>query len=173
MDVLADLLKITIPAAVLLYGMYMIVSVFLNKEMEKNQIQLKMRHSELILPIRLQAYERICLFLERIALNNLVMRVNNPAYSAREFQQKLLSEIRDEFNHNLSQQVYMSDKAWEMVKGAKEQLYTIINTAAQNTNQDGKSLDLAKQIFELMITQEEEPVNQALKFVKEEIRVIF
>lgn len=173
MDVFIEFLKIIVPAALVLYAMYLTVKAFLNKEMERTQYQIKSRNTEIVLPIRLQAYERIILFLERISPNNLITRLNQAKMSAKEFQQVLLKEIRDEYNHNVSQQVYMSEEAWELVKNAKEDLIVSINAASEKMKDESTSLDLAKQIFEEMIGKEVDPITLALHEVKDEIRSSF
>src|SRR5436305_409786 len=93
---LQDFIQILLPAALVLYAMYLTVKSFLDKETERKLIDLKTKNSEIVVPIRLQAYERMCLFLERITPNNLLVRLNDTAYSAMELQQVLLSEIRQE-----------------------------------------------------------------------------
>ena len=173
MDILLDLIKIVIPAAIALYAVYLIVKSFLNRELEKKVLDIRMKNSEIVLPIRLQAYERMCLFMERISPNNLVIRLNDPGYSAREFQQVLLNDIRQEYNHNLSQQVYMSDESWNLTKSAMEDIVVVINSAAGNLNGEGSSMDLSKMIIEIMLEKKEDPVSAALTHMKDEIRQIF
>ena len=173
MDALIDFGKILLPAGTVLYAMYLVIKSFLTKEMERKIIDIKIKNTETVLPIRLQAYERICLFLERISPNNLVVRLNDASLSAAQFQQVLVNEIRQEFNHNLSQQVYLSDEAWEMVKNAMEDIVSVVNIAAQQLKGDDKSVDLAKRIFELMMEKNNDPVLIALKKVKDEIRTSF
>lgn len=173
MDALIDFGKILLPAGTVLYAMYLVMKSFLTKEMERKMIEIKIKNTETVLPIRLQAYERICLFLERISPNNLVIRLNDASLSAAQFQQVLVNEIRQEFNHNLSQQVYLSDEAWDMVKNATEDIVSVVNIAAQQLKSDDKSVDLAKRIFELMMEKNNDPVVIALKKVKDEIRTSF
>ena len=173
MEILAELAKLIIPAAIVLYGMYLTVKSFTRKELESSLLQLKMKNTETILPIRLQAYERICLFLERISPNNLVIRLNDSSYSAKQFQQILISEIRNEYNHNLSQQVYMAEHGWTMVKNAKEEIIAIINQSGEGLEENSKSIDLARRIFERMTERDQDPVSVALAEVKNEIRQVF
>ena len=121
------------------------------------------------MPNRLHAYERICLFLERISPNQLIVRLNNGNYTAREFQQILLNEIREEYNHNVSQQLYTSEQSWELVKSAKEDLIVTINEAASDLPQEATGVDLSKAIFERSMQKEPDPINHALLTVKKEI----
>lgn len=173
MEILVELAKLIIPAAIVLYGMYLTIRSFTTKELEKAMLDHKMKSRDTVLPIRLQAYERMCLFLERISPNNLVVRLNDSAYNAKQFQQILLAEIRNEYNHNLSQQVYMSDEAWDAVKNAKEAVITVINQAGEELSEEAKGVALAKKVFEKMLEKEQDPIAHALVLVKNEIRQVF
>lgn len=173
MEGLSDFIKILLPAALVLYAMYLTIRTMLNKELQKTQLELKQRSIETTLPIRLQAYERITLLLERISPNNLILRLNQAELSAKELQQIMLREIRDEYNHNVSQQVYMSDEVWDLVKNAKEDLIITINTSADKLEDGASSMELAKQVFEEMMNKEVDPITHALHQVKDEIRQSF
>lgn len=173
MEVIVEILKITLPAGLVIYGMYLVAVSFLKTERDNKLISLKTKNTETILPIRLQAGERICLLLERVTPNNLIRRVNTGNYSAKELHQILLSEVREEFNHNLSQQLYFSDETWESVRNAIEQVITMINRAAQDLNEEARGIDLNKRIFQLYLEKNNDSISQALKNVKSEIRVYF
>ncbi|MEQ6118054.1 hypothetical protein [Reichenbachiella sp. MALMAid0571] len=173
MEALIEFGKIILPAGAVLYAVFLTVRMFLTKDLEKRLLELKMKNSETVLPIRLQAFERICLFLERISPNNLIMRVNDDEYKSGQFQQILLHEIREEYNHNLSQQVYMADETWDLVKNAMEEIVMIINEAAGAVDQDSKSIELAKKIFQVTMSREKQAVDYALQTLKEEIRLVF
>ena len=173
MDPFFDLAKVLLPAAIFLYGMYLLVRSFISRDIELRRLEVRGRAIETILPNRLQAYERICLFLERISPQNMLLRLNTPGISAREFHRMLLDEIRNEYNHNVSQQVYMSEDAWNLVKNAKEDLIIQINEASQAMPPEATSLDLAKKIFELAMEKKIDPMGHALSEVKKEIQQTF
>ncbi len=168
-----DLLKITIPALLILYSAYLMVRSFLNKQLDEKLLTLRHKNQETVLPVRMQAYERICLLLERISPNNLIPRVNEKDMTAGQLQAVMVSEIRNELNHNLSQQVYMSDDAWTYVKSAVEQLVSLINETANELGPESNSLDLAKQVFEKNMANQTDTLTGALTFVKAEIRELF
>jgi hypothetical protein len=170
MEIVTDLLKILLPSALVLYAMYLTMTAFLKKQFEEKQLEQRRKQVEVALPIRLQAYERMCLFLERISPNNLIVRMNGSATRAIEFQQILMQEVREEFNHNLSQQVYMSHEAWEQIRGAQQEVITLINQAAVEVAPDATPLELSKKIFEKIIQENRNPTANALKLVKEEIQ---
>lgn len=173
MDALIEFGKILIPASVVLYAAYLIVRSFIQKEIELRKLEVRSRSIETILPSRLQAYERITLFLERISPQNLLIRLNAPGLAAREFHQLLLAEIRNEYNHNVSQQVYMSEHVWSIVKNAKEDLIVSINDAAGEMGAESTSLDLAKKIFEKSVNKSVDPIGHALSELKKEIQQTF
>ena len=89
MDTLLEFAKLLIPAGAVLYGMYLVVKSFVQKELDKAEIEVKSNNAEVILPLRLQAYERISLFLERISPNNLVIRIRDNSFSAGQFHHAL------------------------------------------------------------------------------------
>ena len=169
-----DLLKVVLPAGLVLYGMYTVVNSYLTKEYQKRILELRMKNSEVVLPIRLQAYERVCLLLERLTPSNLLVRVSSAGQSAAEYQRILLTEVREEFNHNVSQQMYMSDQAWQMVKRAKEDVVTLINRVYHELPpENAKGTDLAKRVLENILATEKEPTSPALSFLKQEINQVF
>ncbi|SOD97536.1 DUF7935 family protein [Spirosoma fluviale] len=173
MDLLSDFLKLIVPAGLVLYGMYLTVKLLLEREASRYQFEVKNRYTETVVPIRLQAYERMVLFLERISPNNLLLRLGGSSTTVLELQQRLLQEIRDEYNHNLSQQVYMSQTTWDQVQAAMNDVMVLINQASGDTRPDAPALELSKRIFERIIQQDRQPTYEALKAVKEEIQVMF
>lgn len=173
MEALIEFGKLIIPAALVLYAMYLTVRIFINKEIDKARMEVRGKSIETILPNRIHAYERICLFLERISPNHLLVRLSTGKYSAQELQQILLNEIREEYNHNVSQQIYMSEEVWDLVKNAKEELILTINEAARSLPADASGTALSKQIFELVVNKKVDPIAHALTEVKNEIRQTF
>lgn len=173
MDALIEYGKILLPASLVLYAVYLMVRSFIIKEIELKKLEIRTRSIETILPNRLQAYERMCLFLERISPPNMLLRLNNPGYSAREFHKLLLDEIRNEYNHNVSQQIYMSEDVWSMIKNSKEDLTILINEASSMMGPEATSLDLARKIFELTLEKKVEPIGHALSELKKEIQQTF
>lgn len=104
-------------------------------------------------PLQLQAYERLVMLSERISIPNLVSRVNTSGISAREMQLLLLESIKQEYEYNTSQQIYVSPVAWEAVRNLKEQNMLIINQVAATLPPDASSMDLNKRLMEFIMTQ--------------------
>jgi len=139
-----------------------------DKEIELKSQQVK-ENSKVLTPIRLQAYERMVLFLERISPSNLIMRQNYTGLTVFQLQTRLIQAIREEYEHNLSQQLYVSSTAWEQVLQAKEEVVRLINTASSQLKSD----DAAVKLGQLIITSEKElkkPVTKtAVSVLKKEM----
>ena len=173
MELVADLVKIILPSGLVLWAMYLTVSSFIKKDVVEKELAIKAETTKTMLPIRLQAYERMALFLERISPNNLLIRLNGRAGNVAEFQQLMLAEIREEFSHNLSQQVYMSDQAWTVVKNAMNETVALINLSARDLVPTSPALELSKRIFEVIMEKNVNPSDEALRVIKQEIRENF
>jgi hypothetical protein len=170
MDFFFEILKYILPAAIAIAGVYLVIHRFFQQETRKMDLDRQQALRRETFPVRMQAYERVVLLLERISLNQLILRVSKPGLIAVQFQALLIHTIREEFDHNLSQQVYISSKAWELVKTAREEMIRLINTAAGKLPKESPSADLAGQILELYASLEDDPVSRAIEFVKQEAR---
>ncbi len=118
------------------------------------------------LPIRLQAYERMALFLERISIPSLVVRVAPKSANKGDYESLLIKSIENEFEHNLSQQIYLSDECWNIIKAAKSATIQMIRKAAMSET------DSADKLREDVLTEtmdKSSPSATALSFVKKEI----
>lgn len=173
MEPIWDLVKIIIPAGIVLYAMFLTVKTMLQKQNEAKIIEIKAKNKEIVLPIRLQAYERMSLFLERISPDQIIKRVQKNDMNVAELQYLLLNEIREEFNHNLSQQVYMSDEAWKIIKNAKEELIMVVNQSAKELDPEAKSIELVKKIYEESLEKKIDSIEYGLSFLKNEIQQEF
>ncbi|MCE7066822.1 hypothetical protein [Dyadobacter sp. CY326] len=167
------LLAIVILGAAIIFGVYATITTLADKFADRQKWEIRGKHTGITLPLRLQAYERMCLFLERIAPNNLLLRLVPSAMSALELQQILLQDIREEYNHNVAQQMYISSNAWEQITNAMNETVAVINQAATEIPGEAPPADLAKKIFSHVIEKEVQPSAHALKVLKEEIRTLF
>lgn len=118
--------------------------------------------------IRIQAYERLVLLTERIALPNLISRLNQPNISASEMKLILCENIKQEFEYNSTQQLYVSPVSWDSVRNLKEQNIMLVNQVASKLPLDASGSDLNKKVLEVLISQPggalHEMVLQALNF---------
>jgi hypothetical protein len=172
METLLEIIKITIPAVVVLLTTYFLVGKFLDRENNLKAMELRHAHKETITPIRLQAHERIILFLERINPNSVIMRANKNT-SAMMLERELINIVRSEYEHNLSQQLYISTKAWDATVNAKEETIKLISVAASKVHREASALELAQTIIAITAQLTELPTTNAIALVKKEIRKLF
>lgn len=179
-----EFLKILIPSIVLLLVVYIMMREFTKQNAkqfnflrdEQDLQKIKMKNLEkkgvdkVSLPLKFQAYERMVLFLERINPPNLIARVLVPNMKTSSFHSTLLATIRDEYEHNMSQQIYLSDNAWDLVKNAKEEVIRRINTIAANFKSDDDASIFAEEIIKSNISQKSNSIEMALTGLKDDIR---
>jgi hypothetical protein len=110
-------------------------------------------------PLKLQAYERLVLLCERISLPSLISRVSQPGLTAREMQHFLIETIKQEFEYNISQQVYVSTIAWDAVRNLRDQNMLVINQVASILPPDARASELNKQLLEVVMGQQEKALH--------------
>lgn len=172
METLSDILKITIPALIVFFTAWVLLRNMIKNDQDKRRQELLLQNSRTVTPIKLQAYERIVLFLERISLESLLVRVSSPEMSVQQLHSAMLNAIRSEFEHNLSQQVYMSQQAWEVVRNARSNMIKIINSEVEKLPPDSTGMTLSKKLLEKIMELEKEPTRAAIDYVKNEIAKI-
>ncbi|TAE04099.1 MAG: hypothetical protein EAZ97_00565 [Bacteroidetes bacterium] len=172
MEIIADLVKIVLPAGIVLYGMYLVIKSFLRKDFDKKLLELKSQDRNVTLQMRLQAYERMTLFLERVSPNNLLPRLNNQEYTVDMFQQILIMEIRNEFAHNATQQIYLSDETWNVIQSAVERLISLISESASQIDKTVPSIELARKMVENILAIQDDITSSALLVLKKEARTL-
>jgi hypothetical protein len=169
METFVEILKISIPAVLVLITAWLILRNMIKNDQDKRKQEIILQSSRAVVPIRLQAYERIVLFLERISLESLLVRTNSPGMSAAELHSAILNTIRSEFEHNLSQQIYMSQQAWEVVKNARSSTVKLINSEFEKTPRTASGLDFSKHLLERVMELDKEPTKTAVEFIKNEV----
>jgi hypothetical protein len=173
MVLFVETLQYTLPALIVFLTAYLLIRKFLENDRKLKKIDLLYKNDRYIIPIRLQAYERLILFLERISPESLLVRINRQGMTGNQLHSELLAAIRAEFEHNLTQQLYVSRESWEMVKNARTNLVNIINEAAKSIEPDSPSIKLSQAILEEMMEKETSPVENAIDFIKREIKGLF
>ena len=174
-----QVLMYTIPALVVLISVWIVMNKVFKDEEQKRLWELKKASQKEISPTRLRAYERLALVLERTQPEALVMGLNERLEAAGEslanlsvtkMQQELLRTVRLEFDHNLSQQVYVSDETWSQIIGARDEMAAFISTMAIQMPKESTSMDYAKVLMTAYRNNGETPHQIALDALKEEAR---
>ena len=167
---ITELLKITIPAILVLLTAYIVLDKLLRNEDKRRKFELTKNNLSALTPIRLRAYERLILVLERTIPANLIVNTIKPEMSNMELHTHLLATIRQEFSHNTSQQIYVSDDLWLYIRGAQESLLKLINTCAAQCNPSNSGAELAERIIQIFSSSEKTPSELAIEKLKNEVR---
>lgn len=168
-----EYLYFTIPAVIVLLATSSLTYFFFRNDQKKREHELKITSHKQTTPLRLQAYERLTLFLERISPENMLVRVKQARQTNEELQYELLRTIRMEFEHNFSQQIYVSAKAWKRVCDSKEFVVKTINTCAIECNPKGNGMELSKMILENIQDDQVHSPHATLLFLKKEVQALF
>ena len=173
MNVLLQIALIVIPAAAVL----LTTIFFLRRESEKEttnlRTELKKQRQKYFLTGRVESYQRVILLMERIHPGNLTMRLHKPNTTAKSLQTSLLKAIREEYDHNVAEQLFISPKAWGMVKKSKEESIKIINIAANSVGPTQSSTEMATKLFEIVAELETLPTEITIELLKEEFQKLF
>lgn len=174
MESALEIMKYLLPSLVVFATTVYLVNRYFHAEERKRHQQAILNNQQMITPLRLQAYERAILFLERISPDSLIMRVNKPGLTVQQLQSEMLSSIRSEYEHNLTQQIYISHGAWQMLKIARGRTIQLINSKAGKLHASSPGLELSKAILESLVDDEEKtPTSDAIAFIKKEISQLF
>lgn len=174
METFTQILVYLVPGIIIFLTTYLVIRAFLDREYNLRLLEYRQTNMRESLPMRLQAYERLTLFMERIALNNLLPRIRKQEMSVSEFRSALISNIRIEYEHNLSQQIYVSNDSWAMIKVAKEEIIGMINQQALELRPDADSIELSKKIIGVLADSEEDsPGAKAINQLKKDAMLLY
>ncbi|HPC26923.1 MAG TPA: hypothetical protein PK410_05285, partial [Paludibacteraceae bacterium] len=165
--------EIILPALLVLLTAYLLLDKLLRNEEKKRNFEIFKNNVSIITPIRLRAYERLIILLERTAPNKLILNVLKPNMTSFDLQTELLNTIRQEFAHNLSQQIYVSNELWNYIQATEESLLRLINMCASQCNPADSANVLAEKIIEVYNASEHTPTEQAIEKLKAEVRSYF
>jgi hypothetical protein len=164
-----EILKIVLPALIVFITAYFLFRDMLENDQRRREFEFRVLRTKEITPIKLQAYERLTLFLERISPESMLVRHSPHETTVAGYHEILLNIVRQEYEHNLSQQIYVSPLLWETIRGAKEKLITIINSSAEELDQKSPGYELSKKIFNNYLDEDPAPVALALADLKKEV----
>ena len=173
METLFDILKIVLPALIVFATAY-----YLLKQLTDNQVRLQAMkqqsdRSAVTLPLRLQAYERLSLFCERIAIENLLLRVKAQGMNAGQYKVALLIAIQQEFEHNVTQQVYVSNQLWQIIQIARDDLSRFIDLVSEKVDRTASAAEFAEQLLAYAAQRDENPLPSARAAIQKEAGSLF
>ena len=158
------------------------ITVFIAYLLMKNDIQQYFRFKSILLqkeekatffPLRLQAYERMIIFIERINPSNLLLRLHQQGISVSNLQALVLDDIKSEYQHNITQQLYIDSISWTVLRKLKDDTIAMVNNVAQNLPPEATGVDLSKKILQHMSTIEENPYELTIQQLKTDVQKMF
>jgi len=168
-ELIFDIIKYLLPALVLFFTVRLIVNAYLANEEKKRALSKQGSVNQATLPLRLQAYERLILLLERITPAQIINRTIQTGLTVYHLQKNMVQVIREEYEHNLTQQIYISPEGWAMIKTAKEEIILLINKSAAEKDAEAVAGELATTILERWAQQDQNPVQEAIDKLKSEV----
>ncbi len=174
MDLLLEILKLTLPALVVFFTVYFVLKLLLEERQRMDGVMLRQEAQKITLPLRLQAYERLTLLCDRVSIPNTLLRVRMPGMTVAQLTHALLLAINQEFDHNSSQQLYVSETLWRIISIAKQQTLELIAQAAEGLDPQGGDEALVRRLFAMLEAQgEPTPLQQAIVAIRTEAGRLF
>ncbi len=171
-DIVIEMAKLLLPSLMVFLAVWIVFNHIKKSDIRRHSFELRMKEKRTVLPNRLQAHERMILFLERISPESLIMRLQRPHLTVQDLHATLLKTIRQEWDHNVSQQLYLNDKTWLSIKSARENIVKLINTEAGKLKPTDPAMKLSQSILE-ECSGEKPLIADALKLIKGDVRDLF
>lgn len=171
---LTEIAKLTIPALLLAGVVVYLVRLFLQRDQQMRILETKINANKEVIIIRLQAYERMVLLLERMHPSAVIQRVLEPGMNAKSLQYALVASVQTEYEHNFAQQLYVSSDAWNLITAAKTEIIKLINGIGTATTHETSAQEYSTMLLNAIVNAELPlPSQTALDFLKAEARGIF
>lgn len=162
-----ELLSYTLPAVVTGVVAYYFFDLHTKNEEGRRRYLLNKEAQKNALPLRLQAFERITLYMERINPTKLLIRIAPLSQDKNDYENLIIAQIEQEFEHNLTQQIYMSDECWTIIVTAKNTTIQMIRKANMSDRVD--SADKLREVLLNDLMEKQSPSNAALAYIKNEV----
>lgn len=173
MDIFLTVLAYTLPSVVMLIAVLLIFQKMLKSEQDRRRLELSKQNANQLTPMRLRAYERLVLLLERTQPNAILMRQQLNNTNCLQLQATMLKQIREEFEHNVAQQLYVSREAWGLVCSAKESLLKLTNLSAAQFSTEEAAIKMAEFMIKAYGETQNTPSKIAIDFLRNEIKSEF
>lgn len=165
---LLEILKIILPAFIVFLTVFYLMKEFFKAQIQMKNMELRSKGWGDTIPLKIQAFERLALFLERIRVQNLLLRLEEEGMTVKELKAVLLIGLQHEYDHNVSMRLYISEKLWEIISLAKFEVTAMIAEAANETT-DNRVETFKANIRKRMDEREKDPVDIAIGALKGEV----
>lgn len=175
LSTILEILKYTIPSGIVFMTAYFLMRKFFE---EQRKIELLRAKSNPVTDstgsdntaVRLQAYERLILLLERIEPSQMVPRIHRPGISGAVFARELQKTVRDEYEHNLTQQIYVSAQAWNKVLEGRNAVNQLIDLSSKKVGENATGVQFSTVLFEILTKAGVSPTAEGIEILRNEAR---
>ncbi len=168
LEVLLEILKLTIPGLIVFVTVYVLLKQLTAQLLVNRQVDQRIDAQKISIPLRFQAYERLSLYCERISIPNLVLRLRHEGMTMNSLKWGMMQAIQQEYEHNVTQQVYVSEALWKILRLAREHMMTILDATAESLDKTATPEEYIQALFEYLDRQESDPLLVALSAIKKE-----
>ena len=154
------------------FTVYHLLKQYLEGQHRMRLLDLKQSQQKESVPLRFQAYERLSLFCERIALPNLILRMRQEGMTSAQLKLSILLAIQQEYEHNITQQVYVSDQLWQIIKIARDDTVNTIDVVMEDIDPKSDARELAAALFAFLQKRESTGLDKALIAIKKEASLL-
>jgi len=168
-----EVLKYILPSIIVFFTAYILVGKFLQERTNREIREFKKHSQDLVSPLKLQAYERLMVLLERLSPQQLITNNDLSGLNVLQAKQLFSQAINAEYNHNVSQQIYVSTQLWSVIRVVKEEVIDLFNTSAEGLSNDSSAVDLCKVVVNRLIESQTQPTQKAIDFLKAEVKLYF
>lgn len=173
LEVIIQLIQSVVPALVVFFTVQTLLKQYLGSQYQLKQLELKNKDTDTTLPLRLQAYERLSLYCERISIPNLLLRLRGEGMSNSQLKNALLIAIQQEYEHNTTQQIYVSDTLWKIVQFARDEVVQVITGMAETLEPSSNARELATALLNYLASQPTLGFEKAQLAIKKEVQTLF
>jgi len=168
-----DLIQTTATTLLFAIPVLILIRWFLKHNLKLKELELANSTFKELIPMRLQAYERLSILLERISPEALVLREQKQGLSSLQLQKLLLQNIRQEFEHNFAMQIYLPVASWDQVTKSRDEVIKLINTCSAEVQPNSPSMELSRVILEKAINETSFYITKAKETLKNDIQLYY
>ncbi|MCZ4225597.1 hypothetical protein [Pedobacter rhodius] len=172
-QIITDIVILSSGVFIALIAIYYVLKHDIQRFFNLKTIEINKETKAHILPLRLQAHERLIIFVDRINPANLLVRLHQQGIGIGTLQAGILNEVRSEYQHNITQQLYVDSRTWNVVRKLKDDTIAMINNAVQGIPADANGIELSKAILQHMASIDENPYDLTIELIKQDIQQLF
>jgi hypothetical protein len=172
MAILLDIIKTTVPALIVFLTVWFLLREYFQREYRLRLTDVQRKAAETTLPLRLQAYERMAIFTERIALPKLILRIRTESMMAKDLQAALMITIEQEYDHNVSQQIYLSGELWQLLEMSKNEAIGLLVQASKQVAEEASGWEFSSAVFQTLDESGQIALRQCQIAIRKEVQTL-